>query len=552
MKRRDFIRNMSIGGLGTITLAGYPVRLLTGNHALKAAAMASSNDNVLIFVQMHGGNDALNTLVPIDQYNTYYKNRANIAIPDYGSRKFINVDQSIPVQDQVGLHPDMKDFKTLYDEGKAVIVQNVGYPHMNMSHFRGRDIVFMGMDGNTADTAPDSSGWMGRFLDKEYPNYPTGYPSSSMPDPIAIELGEAMSIAFQRSNGIPIGLNVSSPQAFYDLINSVGSGIDYRKVSYAWPEGYAGDELKYLWQFEGMTDIYAGRLKQVYDAGKNSTVQYPEKYPHPAPSGFIDNPLSGQLRLIARLLDGGIKTRIFLCRIGGFDTHAAQVESYDPTLGEHAALLYHLASSIKAFQDDLASLNIEDKVLTMTFTEFGRRVHSNGSYGTDHGTATPVFLFGKALKPSIQGTNPDLNDLDNGNLKYTTDYRSIYSAVVKDWFGASDVAMQATRFSQFADNRIDLFGILNVDNAVLKLKQTKCYPNPATVSVNFQFMIEKPGSASITILNTLGQKVKHVVVDNLTYGVQTVPVSISDLKPGNYVYRIEGTKVIGMGQFIKN
>jgi uncharacterized protein (DUF1501 family) len=329
---------------------------------------------------------------------------------------FINLDDSIPVQDQAGLHPDMIAFKTLYDQNKAVIVQNVGYPDMNMSHFHGRDIMYMGVDGND-DNSGVSSGWMGRWLDTEYPGYPEGYPNDNMPDPIAIEMGSAMSIAFHRDDGIPIGMNVQSPEEFYNLINGVGNPetLLYR------PEGHAGDELEYLWEFEAMSNVYASRLRDVYLAGTNSSVDYPEEYPNPAPANFINNPLSGQLRLIARLISGGIKTRIFLCRIGGFDTHAAQVDPSNSSYGAHAALLYHLSSSIKAFQDDLANMGLEDKVLTMTFTEFGRRVYSNESLGTDHGTSTPVFIFGKAVDGKIIGASPDLTDLNNGNLRYSVD-----------------------------------------------------------------------------------------------------------------------------------
>ncbi len=178
MNRRLFLRNLSLASAGSMVLAGVPVRLMAGNSRLKMAA-ASGNDNVLIFVQLHGGNDALNTLIPINQYDTYYNYRANIAIPSSGSRKFISVDNTLAPEDQVGLHPDMIGFKELYDQGKATIVQNVGYPDMNMSHFRGRDIVFEG-GGATDDYA---SGWMGRFLDHEYPGYPDGYPNDTMTRP---------------------------------------------------------------------------------------------------------------------------------------------------------------------------------------------------------------------------------------------------------------------------------------------------------------------------------------------------------------------------------
>jgi uncharacterized protein (DUF1501 family) len=547
MKRRDFIRNISLSAAGTITLGNIPLKVLAGNHALKAAALASSNDNVLIFVQLHGGNDGLNTLIPVDQYNQYYEYRANIAIPDHGPRQYINVDESIPVQDQIGLHPDMKDFKILYDEGKAVIVQNVGYPNMNGSHFRGRDLVFMGLDGND-DTLHTSSGWMGRFLDHEYPGYPDGYPTSSMPDPIAIEIGSAMSIAFNRENGIPIGLNVDSPEQFFNLINGVG----VHNASFYRPSGHAGDELEYLWQFEGMSNVYASRLKDVYMAGSNSAVNYPEQYPLPAPVNFLNNPLSGQLKLIARLLKGGIKTRIFLVRIGGFDTHASQVLSRDEsTLGAHAALLYHLSSAIKAFQDDMSNLGVEDKVLTMTFTEFGRRVSSNLSLGTDHGTSTPVFLFGKGLDSKIVGTNPDLSNLNNGNIIFNIDYRQIYTSVVQDWFGASTEAMQATGFSKWVDNRIDLFGSTNIAQQGTQDQKFIFYPNPAHDQVQIQFWLSKPTALEITIFNTLGQSVKLIRTNELIFGNQKIAFDISSLEIGNYIVQIRGENINYKEQLIK-
>jgi uncharacterized protein (DUF1501 family) len=547
MKRRDFIRNMAASTAGVITFSGIPVRVLAGHDSLKKFALAANNDHVLIFVQLHGGNDGLNTLIPVSQYNEYYNVRANIAIRDHGSRKFINVDASIPEEDQVGLHPDMMAFKILYDQGKAVIVQNVGYPNMNMSHFRGRDIVFMGLDGNN-DTSGVSSGWMGRFLDEEYPGYPQDYPTPEMPDPIAIEIGSTASIAFHRDDGIPIGLNVQSPQEFYNLINGVGVDGDQLYL----PDGYAGDEVEYIWQFEAMSNVYASRLRDVYNAGHNSSVEYPEEYPNPAPAGYIQNPLSGQLQLIARLLSGGIKTRIFMCRIGGFDTHASQVESYDASYGEHAALLYHLSAGIKAFQDDLANLGQEERVLTMTFTEFGRRVASNESNGTDHGTATPVFLFGKALDGKIIGTNPDLTDLDNGNLRYGIDYRQIYTSVVQDWFGGSPEAVDAAGFSEWSGQRLDLFGASALRGWDDRKQGIHCFPNPASSTLNFRFFLSSPTDiVNIKIFDSFGKTVIERKTTKLIYGPQQISIDVSNLISGNYFYQLEGILKIGTGQFVK-
>jgi uncharacterized protein (DUF1501 family) len=535
MNRRIFLRNLSLASAGSVVLAGVPVNLMAGNSRLKMAA-ASGNDNVLIFVQLHGGNDALNTLIPINQYDTYYNYRANIAIPSSGKRKFIPVDNTLAPEDQVGLHPDMIGFKELYDQGKATIVQNVGYPDMNMSHFRGRDIVFEG--GGATDNF--ASGWMGRFLDHEYPGYPTGYPSDSMRDPIGIEMGNIMSIAFHREDGIPMGINIHNPEQFYQLITTVG--VD---PPILYPDSHAGNELRYLMELEKKANQYAGRLKEAYDNGSNSAVSYPEAYPLSAPESFLSNPLSGQLKLIARLLKGGLKTRIFLCRIGGFDTHGKQVEDYDSTLGKHAALLYHLSSAIKAFQDDMAALGIEDNVLTMTFTEFGRRVYSNGSYGTDHGSATPIFLFGKGLKGGILGTNPDLDNLHDGNIVYSTDYRQVYTSVVQDWFGASDEAMRATGFDQWVGQRLDLIaGVSAVkgDMNTLKPGLAGCYPNPVIRETAVTYFVQEPSAVSFRVFTITGKEIKQVETYAGSAGRNEYTIDLGELKPGEYILQISNPR----------
>lgn len=530
MDRRKFIRNVSYAGASGMLLSGLPLRSWAMPAALNAAINTSGNDKVLVFIQLHGGNDALNTLIPLDQYNEYYNYRPNIAIPADGSRKYINLDTTLSVENQVGLHPDIIDFKKMYEQGQAAIVQNVGYADMNLSHFRGRDIMFMG--GDASDNF--ASGWMGRFLNEEYPGYPDAYPSAAMPDPVAIEIGNAMSLAFHRNNGIPIGFNVQSPQAFYDLITNVGVDPPIK-----FPDSHAGDELRYLMEFEKKSNQYAGRLKEVYEQGTNSSVVYPTTYPLNAPASSLNNPLSGQLKLIARLLAGGAKTRVFLCRIGGFDTHGDQVEAYDSTLGKHAALMYHLFSATKAFHDDLNQLGLGEKVLSLTFTEFGRRVYSNASYGTDHGTATPVFLFGNGLVPGVHGSNPDLSDLRGGNLKYAIDYRQIYTSIVNDWFQASSEGLNAAGFNDWMDSRIPLFGN-SVGINTGKLNETiSVFPNPASDQIHVQFFSNKQifiNKICITDIRGSTLKVKEIL--HPVHSFERVSINILDLPEGNYLILI--------------
>ncbi len=344
MKRRQFIRNVAYGSAAGLTLGGVPMNLLAANGGLKQLAAASNNDKVLVFIQLHGGNDGLNTLIPISQYSDYYNLRPNIAIKHTGTRSYIEVDETVEEAARVGLHPDMLSFKEMYDEEKVAIIQNVGYPDMNLSHFRGRDVVFMG--GDESGDNDYNSGWMGRYLDNIYPGYPEAYPNESMLDPIGIELSGTLSLAFHRENGIPIGLNIGSPEQFYQLISSVGV-----EPPIAFPESHAGEELRYIMEFEKKSNEYAGRLRDVYQSASESTVEYRHGYPYASP-GRANN-LASQLKLIARLLAGGVKTKIFLCRIGGFDTHGEQVEEYDSSLGLHAALLYNMSTAVQDFYNDL-------------------------------------------------------------------------------------------------------------------------------------------------------------------------------------------------------
>lgn len=530
MKRRHFIRNVAAGSAAGLTLGGVPLNLLAGNPALKQMAADSVNDKVLVFIQMHGGNDGLNTLIPISQYSDYYNLRPNIAIKDQGTRSYIEVDDTVDESAQVGLHPEMLAFKQMYDQQKVAIIQNVGYPDMNLSHFRGRDVVFMG--GDESGNNDYQSGWMGRYLDNIYPGYPDAYPSQTMEDPIGIELSGTLSLAFHRENGIPIGLNIGSPEQFYQLINSVGVNPPI-----AFPDSHAGDELRYIMEFEKKSNQYAGRLKDVYDAGSNSSVVYPEVYPYASP--IRANNLSSQLKLIARLIKGGVKTKIFLCRIGGFDTHGEQVEDYDPSLGLHAALLHNLSGAVKAFYDDLANLEIDEKVLSLTFTEFGRRAKSNDSYGTDHGTATPVFVFGTQLNDGIYGVNPlldaDTMAANRNNLAYNIDYRQIYTSVIQDWFEGDNDALVQTGFDQWVNDRLPIVKTTGISPYTPGKNATSLlvYPNPVKDQLNIQVQLEIRGDVTMHVIDAAGRKVKSIQGDG-TFGPNSYHMNVSELENGLY------------------
>ena len=532
MDRRKFMQLSSLVGAGMLLkLNGIPLHAFEGDSLLHAMAKSSMNDRILVLIELHGGNDGLNTIIPINEYGSYYNNRANIAIPQTGPRRYITLDNSLPDNQQIGLHPDMGASKAMYDQGNFAVIQNVSYQNMNGSHFRSRDVWMMG--GSYDEYF--NSGWMGRYLDYYYPGYPTNYPNPNIPDPLAIEIGTGVSLAFHRNDGIPAGLSIQDPVAFYNLINSVG--VD---PPITLPDTHAGDEIEYIMQIEKQANNYAERLKNVYEAGMNSNTVYPDLYPYIAPGGALHNPLAPQLKIISRLISGGIGTKIFICRIGGFDTHANQVENNNTTMGSHAALLYHISAGVKAFYDDLQNMGLDNRVLTMTFSEFGRRVASNGSYGTDHGNAAPMLVYGTCINPGVYGTNADFQNLQGGNIPMQFDYRQVFTSVIKDWFQASDEAIQEVKFENFVDSRIDY--VECKDLSTTEMFKTnfwmKCYPNPTSATLTISYSLYKNSDIKIEILDLSGRTVGLIEDAPNSQGEHSIDYDFGRLVNGTYLIKL--------------
>ncbi len=540
MERREFIKNISLATAAPIMLGGIPINLLASNGRLQAAASTSDNDRVLVLIQMHGGNDGLNMVIPSNQYDDYYNLRSNIAISDKGARKFITLDSTLPELQQAGLHPDMGGIKSLYDQGKVSIVQGVTYPNNNQSHFRSRDLWFMGADG--VKNEYQGSGWAGRLLNEEYKNYPADYPENSpMKDPLALEIGASVSLMYHRKEGIPVAISIQDPTQFYNLIQTVGNV----ELPLGLENTYYGEELKWILEIERKSDPYATRLKQIFDNGSNGGVTYPSVYTLNAPSKSLKNNLAPQLKLVARLLKGGIKTKIFVVRIGGFDTHAYQVEDYNASYGSHAALLYHISSAMNAFQNDLKELGVEDRVITATFSEFGRRPQSNGSYGSDHGSAAPMLLFGKYVKPGVVGNSPDLSeqtlDKEGGNLKMQNDYRSVFRAILEDWMKASPAAIAATGFDKF--DKLDIISDTPTSTKS-EFQSTRfvigaCSPNPATTATSFSLKINDKAKVLVELYHIEGRWISQVHNGDLEAGTHQIAVSLEGLSAGTYILKVE-------------
>lgn len=558
MKRRNFIKKLSLAAV-PFTIGGIPIRLMADN-SLTRMAQQSSNDRVLIILQMHGGNDGLNSVIPVEAYDLYYRWRANIAIPKRnGLRKMIPLDSTLAPDAQVGLHPDMIAMKDLYDRGRMSIVQGVSYKNNNGSHFRGRDISFMG--GGFDDYF--SSGWVGRYLQQEFAPkvYPNDFPNNDMKDPLAIEMGSDVSLIFHQAGNIPTSISLNDPESFARLVDELegftDQGIDPRgKPPLALNNSPYGKELNWILGLEDKSQDYANRLYEVYQRAADSTVTYPERYPFNAPRGSMNNGLTPQLQLIAKLLDGGgagqgVKTKVFLVKMGGFDTHAEQVESYDPTMGQHAALMYHLSSAMKAFQDDLRARGLEDRVLTVTTSEFGRRVRANGSYGTDHGTGAPVMIFGKGVQPGVVGNVPDMNQ---ENVYMQFDYRQVYANLLRDWMLVDEDKINNDIFFKDFLNGPKEEGTGNYEPLPLatqvisgvgedfikqRFKLENCFPNPAKGSTTISFRINNTNLVNLTLLDSQGRLVKTLLNEQRSEGRHDVPIDLSGLPTGIYFYQLK-------------
>ena len=301
MKRRDFLkRSIPAATVIPALLEGYSVRAFTGHSSLMQSLMLPpvDTDHVLVIVQLNGGNDGLNTVIPLSNYSAYYNARTNIAIPQ-------NRVLALDSYTQAGLHPGMTGFQALYNEGKLAIVQAVGYPAPNFSHFRATDIWMSASDSNTVL----STGWGGRYLNVEYPNYPNGYPNSTMPDPLAIQIGSVTSLTCQGPV-VNMGMSITDPTSFYNFVNGVQDPA---------PNTPMGYELSYVREVANQTNQYAQRVKAAAAA-------VTQQSPYPA-----NNSLADQLKIVARLIKGGLQTRIYMVRYGGFDSHSLQAVATNTT-----------------------------------------------------------------------------------------------------------------------------------------------------------------------------------------------------------------------------
>lgn len=512
MKRRDFLLNtIPAAALLPEVIDGYSVKAFNANSPLVQALMSGNTltDHVLVIVQLSGGNDGVNTAIPVSQYSNYFNARSNVAIPE-------NRVLSIAGVTGTGLHSAMTGLQALFSEGKAKLIQAVGYPQPNFSHFRATDIWMSASNSNQEVY----SGWAGRYLNYEFPNFPTGYPNPDAPDPLAIQIGSTTTLTTQGPV-VNMGMSITNPTTFYNLISGVTDPA---------PNTPAGKELSFIRTVNQQTQKYATVIRSAANA-------VPTQGAYPA-----NNSLADQLRIVARLVKGGLKTRVYMVSFGGFDTHSVQTGA-DTTTGAHATLLQRVSDAIKAFQDDLRGLGVEDRVIGMTYSEFGRRIKSNSSTGTDHGAAAPMFLFGSAIEPGMLGVNPTIpvNANVNDNVPMQYDFRSIYATILEKWFCLDKTTVDSL-FPPNINAQLQSLplikagvctGITPPPPPVTSDKIIWNYPHPFTSTTDISFKTQG-GHTLVQVFDTLGRLIATLVekdyatamTDKITFNSEGLPTGI--------------------------
>jgi len=419
-----------LGAAATWTLPVFLEKTFFALDALAADALTQpvtgKDGTILVVLQMAGGNDGLNMIVPFAD-DAYHRARPRLSLP---------ADQILKIDDYVGLNPKLAGLKSLYDEGHVAIVQGVGYPNPNRSHFRSTEIWQTASDADRTL----NEGWLGRYFDN----------CCGGADPtVGVAIGEETPQAFAAKN--PTGVTFSRPEQFrfrpsepdggrmsaeemlFRQLNETASGEE----SVAAPDGASVgaingktksdlSTLDFLQRTALDAQLSSDKILAIARKSK-STVTYPQ------------GQLAASLNIIARMIGGGLPTRVYYASQGGFDTHAGQINA-------HQRLMTEFNDAVTAFLSDLKQQGNFERVLLMTFSEFGRRVQENANGGTDHGAAAPTFVLGGAIKPGLFGKYPSLTDLDHGDLKFNTDFRSVYGTVLDRWLKAPSQTVLGRKF----------------------------------------------------------------------------------------------------------
>ena len=532
--RRSFLQALGIAGSGSMML-GSNFLTASAPSPLTSAIANSETDKILILIRLSGGNDGLSTVVPIEFFDDYANARPNIYIPE---------SKVLKLTDEYGIPSYMKPLEPMWEEGAFKAVHGVGYEGQSLSHFSGSDI-FANTDLTSTNFGGLDTGWMGRHFENVYPDYLINPPAA----PAAIQIGQFGSLVFQgeETNYAFVTSNVGQLEEIAE------SGVVYGLEDSLFDPCMYGDQLKFLRGGANTTYEYSGVIHEAWSRGQNQ-VEYQ------------DNGFARQLALLARLIKGNLGTKVYMISMGGFDTHGNQPLA-------HARLMTNLSVAIDNFYEDLTFTEQEDKVLSMTFSEFGRRILENGSNGTDHGKAAPTLFFGKGLNGSaFVGEHPRLDDPDSrGNLEYTMDFRDLYATVLAEWLCVPIPLVEqhlldhpyapvnlgfncsGTEFPDIAysdgdptlpdtpdSQRPNEEPVVPSNDQLDAMVHKPFYPS----AENPHIYLEMPVTAHVDIqlFNILGQNVGTIKNAIMTEGVNEINIRESmpmHLSTGKYIYRIQ-------------
>jgi uncharacterized protein (DUF1501 family) len=476
--------------------------------------LLEEQDRVLVLIQMAGGNDGLNTVVPHSD-PLYYERRPTIAIPK---------NKTLRINDTLGWHPSLTGFRALYDEGKLAIVQGVTYPNPDRSHFRGTDIWLTATDADVMG----STGWVGRYLQTLAPSYPNELPAH----PLAVQIGNATSLGLLGAAG-PMGISFRDPDEFYRLVNGGGGAGEVPSSEQS--DTPAGREVTFMRNIARSADVYASVVKDANDKSGTPTVTFPT------------TDIGAKLKVVSQLISGGLRSRIFLISWANnnFDTHASQTSTDDSSLGTHANLLRELGDAVQVFMQEMKNRGQDQRVSGMTFSEFGRRVYENGSVGTDHGTAAPLFAFGAQVNGGkVYGSNPDLVNLDPiGDMLMQYDYRDVYSSVLLQWFGVPASTQQQLLFRDFGSRAPELFTSkpVGVSESDAQAAFISVGPNPTSDFVVVRVNVDQNADAHIVLTDLRGGRQATASVESWT-GVARL--ELGHVPAGTYVLTLNTGRTV--------
>ncbi|MBO6576494.1 MAG: DUF1501 domain-containing protein [Rhodothermales bacterium] len=492
--RRQFMSTLGLAGLGTFVAGGLPARAVLGAPVIHPLAAANS-DRVLVLIQLEGGNDGLNTVIPVDD-DRYYRNRPVLSIPK---------TDALDVGLDFRLNNALAPLANRLSEGTMQVVHAVGYDSPDLSHFRSTDIWVTASDSEQML----STGWVGRAVETNWPTIIADPPSS----PLAVQIGGAAMMF--RGDQANVGASFRNTE---QLARLAEGGVNYDPT--AVPDSRPGRLMSLTREIANQSYRYAAALQDAAGIGNNE-------------AGYPDGSLGEQLAMVARLIKGGLGSRVYHVSLSGFDTHALQIDA-------HPALLSEFATATTAFLADIEAGGRANDVLVMTFSEFGRTVAENGARGTDHATVAPMFLFGGGLASSSIGIMPDLDVVNEfGDLEHIIDFRRVYATVLEEWLRVPEGLVDQTLGRPF--ERLSLFSD-SVSTVRSDLPQGfrlgAAFPNPAASAVRVALEAPIPAELRVEVFDASGRRVLTPGTPLTVVGRHEVQARVDQLPAGTYFMRV--------------